>query len=119
MRYTVDLPAADWPTLPEPGELVAEMTSGGHARPLTVLAAERLDCFGDDLLPFLICLREERHTENENSYNRFQGRLLKSSAFRLLLTFISDALDTSEVLPSCRTSVLKGALIPPASRQSE
>jgi len=43
MRYTVDLPAADWPTLPEPGELVAEMTSGGHARPLTVLAAERLD----------------------------------------------------------------------------
>lgn len=41
MRYIVDLPAEDWPTLPEPGELVAELT-GRHALPVTVISAGRV-----------------------------------------------------------------------------
>jgi hypothetical protein len=42
MRLTVDLPVADWPTLPQPGDTVAEVTSGTYALPLSVITAERL-----------------------------------------------------------------------------
>jgi len=43
MRYTVDVPAADWPTLPDPGGTVAMLIGASTVRPVWVVSAEQRD----------------------------------------------------------------------------